>query len=138
MPFVTGQSVETTPVFSTEGRWIAYQSDITGRSEIHVQPFPATGAHWQVSFEGGSRPIWSRTGRQLFFREGDRMMAVDVAPGATFAVGPPRRVFEGRYAASYDVANDGRFLMIRSPGRPAQLRLVLNWFEELESRMMSH
>jgi serine/threonine-protein kinase len=139
VPIIATPDNELFPTFSPDGRWIAYQSDATGRFEIHVRPFAGASSPaqvWQVSLEGGTRPIWARTGRQLFFRSGTRLMAVDVADGPSFSAGRPRQVFDGRFADSYDVAADGRFLMIRNPSRtgPDELRFVLNWFENLKAR----
>lgn len=105
-PFLATQFTEAFPAFSRDGRWIAYQSTESGRYEIYVQPFPGPGGKWQVSTEGGLRPKWSRNGRELFFRSGNRMMAAPVAPGPTFTAGTPRVLFEGQYAPPYDVTPD--------------------------------
>jgi serine/threonine-protein kinase len=133
IPFLTTNAVELFPAFSPDGRWIAYQSDQTGRPEIYVQPFPATGAFWQVSFDGGLRPVWARKGDELYFRSGNRVMAVTINPGPTFSHGAPRKLFEGSYATSYDVAKDGRFLMIRTPAGSSPLRVALNWLDDIRS-----
>ena len=133
-PFVTTtEFVEAFPAFSPDGGWIAYQSTETGRSEIYVRAFPGPGGKSQVSTEGGARPRWSRDGRQLFFRVGARMVAAAVTPGPTFANEVPRVLFEGQYAPPFDIAPDGRFLMVRDEQPPdrSQLRFVLNWVEEL-------
>jgi serine/threonine-protein kinase len=130
---------EDQPQFSPDGRWIAYRSFESGRSEVYVRPFPGPGGKWQVSTDGGSAPIWNRNGRELFYRSGDRLMAVAVSLGQTFAAGTPLELFRGPYFSisnreSYDVAPDGQhFLMIRreqSPA-PAHLNVVLDWFTEL-------
>jgi serine/threonine-protein kinase len=128
-PFVTTEFVEAFPAFSPDGHWIAYQSDETGRSEIYVRAFPGPGGKSQVSTEGGARPRWSTDGKQLFFRVGPQMFAAPVTPGPTFAAAVPRVLFEGQYPPPYDIAPDGRFLMVRDEqlaDRP-QLRFVLNW-----------
>ncbi|MGH9256885.1 MAG: hypothetical protein ACRD3C_20170, partial [Vicinamibacterales bacterium] len=94
----------------------------------------------QVSTDGGIEPAWSRDGRELFYVSGDRMMAVDIRTTPTLAAGTPRLLFEGRYVrspnnvAAYDVAADGRFLMVQPlhPDPPTnRIQVVLNWFEEL-------
>jgi serine/threonine-protein kinase len=135
-PFIATPFTEMFPVFSPDGRWIAYQSDESGRAEIYVQSFPGPKGKWQVSTEGGLRPKWSPDGRELFFRSGNRMMAAAIAPGTAFAAGPPRVLFTGQFAPPYDVAADGRFLMGRDeqPAAPPHVSLVLNWFEEVRAR----
>jgi hypothetical protein len=92
-----------------------------------------------VSLAGGSRPIWSRDGRELYFRDGLSMMAVDVTVGERFTAGQPQELFAGHYMATsnkwdYDVAPDGRFIMIKTPDedQPREITVVLNWFQELE------
>jgi eukaryotic-like serine/threonine-protein kinase len=129
---------------SPDGRWLAYTSNQSGRFEVYVHAFPEGGARWQISSDGGTEPVWVRNGRDLFFRNGDKMIAVDVTTDPRFRAGKPRLLFEGRYEAyplttNYDVAPDGqRFLMVktREPApAPAQFNVVLNWFEELKNRV---
>ena len=128
--------------FSLDGRYLAFLSDRTGRQEVYVQPFPGPGEPRQVSTDGGTEPVWARNGRELFFKQGEKMMVVDVTLAPTFTASRPRLLFEGRYEVSflvsgmrfYDVSPDGRFLMVKSdtPTTPRQLHLVVNWFEELK------
>ena len=129
--------------FSPDGRWLAYVSDESGRNEIFVQPYPGPGGKWQVSTEGGTEPLWNRNGRELFYRSGNTMMTVETTTEPRFAVGTPRRLFEGEYVAiefpqlaDYDVSADGqRFLMVKEIDRTpstAQINVVLNWFQELQ------
>jgi tRNA A-37 threonylcarbamoyl transferase component Bud32 len=135
---------------SPDGRWMAYQSDETGRTEVFIRPFPAIDAgKWQVSSGGGVTPLWSRNGRELFFVGASRnMMAVAVTSGETLRLGEPRVLFEipetmqlpgGVYYTPWDVAADGRFLMARTSqhGRDddAPLTLVDNWFQELYAKV---
>src|SRR5262249_52196713 len=124
-----------------DGRWIAYATDESGRDEIYVQPFRGSGQRSQISADGGMEPVWARNGLELFYRNGDKMMAVDVQTGTTFRAGSPRVLFQGEYArifwgeADYDVSPDGqRFLMIKTEAQPAsnELHLIVNWFVELE------
>jgi serine/threonine-protein kinase len=124
---------------SPDGRWLAYSSNESSRTEVYVQAFPSPGGKWQISTEGGNEPQWSRDGRELFYRAADKMMAVTIETQPTFRASAPKVLFEGRYArigwpqANYDVAADGRFLMIRGEEQalPTTLRAVLNWSEEL-------
>ena len=135
-------ATEQHPRLSPDGRWLAYTSDESGRVEVFVQPFPEPGGRTLISTSGGVEPVWSRDGRELFYLNGDAMMAVEVKMSTTFTAGAPRMLFEGRYVlspngvASYDVTSDGRrFLRVQPmhPDPPAnQIQVVLNWFEELK------
>jgi Tol biopolymer transport system component len=132
---------------SPDGRWIAYQSDESGRYEVYVRPYPdLSSGRWQVSAIGGTRPLWSRDGRELFFLDAARRMmvvAVDTAPTAAF--GAPRALFETAQFGlegqqrNFDLSPDGtRFLMVRNlpppAGAPAVV-LIQNWFAELRARV---
>jgi Tol biopolymer transport system component len=135
--FIRSQFTKDAPQFSPDGKWVAYQADDSGRSEVYVVPYPGPGGKSQVSTDGGASPQWSRDGRELFYRTGDRMMAVDVRLGAAFQAGTPRMLFE-RNANAYDPAPDGkRFLLITqdTPGQSSEIRVVLNWVEELKRRV---
>jgi serine/threonine-protein kinase len=145
-PFLRTAFSEHAPAFSPDGRWIAYVSNESRRDEVYVQPHPASGRKWQVSVEGGREPVWARSGRDLFFRSGDRMMAVAVQTHPEFTAGQPVALFAGRYARSdpfsvpgYDVALDGqRFLMVKESEQGTvhtHVNVVLNWFEELRQRV---
>jgi len=145
-PFLRTPFNESVPRFSPDGRWLAYISNESGRFEIYVQPYPGPGGKWQISTEGGTEPAWNPNGRELFYRSGDRMMAVDIATQPGFAAGKPRMLFEGPYEPApitnpnYDVSPDGqRFLMLKpvegEQAVPTQINVVLNWFEELKRRV---
>jgi serine/threonine-protein kinase len=128
--------------FSPDGRWITYGSDESGRPEIYVQPYPP-GGKWLISTEGGTEPMWSRNGQELFYRSSTKMMAVDVTLTPAFSAGKPRQLFDGQFFSSvfpltgrsYDVTADGRrFLMVKETEQatsPVKLNIVVNWFEEL-------
>ena len=133
-------------MFSPDGRWLAYVSDESGRYEVYVQPYPGPGGKWQISTGGGKEPLWARDGRELFYRNGEQMMAVEITTEPTFSAGTPRLLFEGTYLsgtvflAYYDVSPDGqRFLMVQASEQqasdPTQINVVLNWFEELKQRV---
>jgi Tol biopolymer transport system component len=145
-PLLNTRFGELNPSLSPDGRWIAYDSNESGQSEIYVRPFPEVdGGRWQVSTGGGVQPVWARSGRELFYRDGNAIVAVPVQAGPSFAAGNPKTLFEGRYVLgggghrSYDVASDGqRFLMIKAApaagsedAQPARFIIVENWFEEL-------
>jgi hypothetical protein len=141
---VRGPFAEQSPQLSPDGRWLAYTSDESGRFEVFVQPFPDPGARIQISTEGGEEPRWSRNGRELFYLRDERMMAVEISTTGALKAGAPRTLFEGRYVrspnavAGYDVAADGRFLMVQPlhPDPPTnQIHVVLNWTEELKRRL---
>jgi eukaryotic-like serine/threonine-protein kinase len=143
-PFVQTPFSERDPRLSSDGRWIAYTSDESGRDEVYVQTFPGPGGKWQVSTEGGYGAVWARNERELFYRNGNKMMAVAVSTSGGFSAAPPRLLFEDEYAQSsrretnYDVSTDGqRFLMVKSEGKkpPTELHLIVNWFEELKRRV---
>ena len=126
------------PTLSPDGKWIAYVSDESGRPEIYVRPFPGPGGKWQVSKDGGNEPQWSHTGREIFFRSGQMMMAAEVRTAPTFAPGAIRSLFQtksfaGINYATYDVTRDGNnFIMTQPLAQNDQTVVVLlNWFENL-------
>jgi hypothetical protein len=146
-PFLRTPFTEGAANFSPDGRWLAYISDESGRPETYVQPYPGPGGKWQISTTGGTEPVWSRNGRELFYRSGNKMMAVETTMQSGFSAGKPRVLFEGQYLTSvfpqpgvaYDVSADGqRFLMVKETERAqstAQINVVLNWLEELKRRV---
>ena len=124
------------PAAGGNPREIAYRSDESGRNEVYVQRFPELGGRVQISTSGGTSPLWSPDGAELFYREGQAMLRVAVdGSGAAFRAGPPERLFEGRYlddlTRNYDVAPDGRFLMIKQAGTLRQIHVVVDWLEDL-------
>ena len=141
-PFVLTAFDEWSPSFSPDGEWLAYVSNESGRNEVYVQPFPGPGAKWPISTDGGTEPVWSPDGRELFYRRGDQLVAVGVQTKPDFVAATPRLLFEGAYevvegARNYDVAPDGkRFVMVRtdSTDAPQSFYVVSNWFNELKAR----
>jgi serine/threonine-protein kinase len=142
-PFLRTQFNEASPQFSPDGHWLAYVSNESGRNEVYVQPYPGPGGKWQISTEGGSEPLWNRNGRELFYRNGEQMMAVEISTQPGIVAGKPRQLFKGGYVFSpfgvpnYDVSQDGRrFLMVKpveqQQAAPTQINVVLNWTEELK------
>jgi Tol biopolymer transport system component len=138
--FLDSRSQKMDPAFSPDGHWVAYRSDETGNREIYVAPYPGPGGKFLISTEGGILPHWSDDGKELFYRSGNKIMAVDVQTSPEFRAGTPKILFEGTFGNSYDVTSDGkRFLMIKPPAiaqRSAdQVTVVLNWFDELRRRV---
>ncbi len=131
------------PALSPDGRWLAYTSDETGRSEVYVRPFPKVrDGRWPVSANGGSEPKWSHSGRELFYRAADGgFIATELKPGPTFASATQERLFDASEFQSsskhhaYAVApGDDRFLFFRQQSGSASLVMVEHWFEELKAR----
>ena len=134
---------------SPDGRFIAYQSNASGKMEVYVRSFPQVDrGRRQVSIGGGTRPVWARSGRELFYLDGSNALTSVLvsASGSTFTAGSPGRIFETPYAEPnpsrhYDVSLNGqRFLMLKDgPGESkassGSLIVVLNWFEELKARV---
>jgi serine/threonine-protein kinase len=145
---------EGSPKFSPDGKWLAYSSNESGAPEVYAMAYPRPGPTIQVSTRGGTDPLWRRDGRELYFRSGDRMMAVTF-DGGSRTVSRPRVLWTGDYlagagsscgmtgptAANYDVTPDGeRFLMIEDTAPAAEcalLRIVLNWSPTLSDRTMT-
>jgi hypothetical protein len=136
--------------FSPDGRWLANSTNETRRHEVLVRPFPNVDS-WrrQISSDGGAWPRWARSGRELFYVKtpvvsattgGEALMAIPIQAGATFTFGTPRRLFSASaYSSFFDVAADGRFLMIKLAGAGAAARpsivVVSHWFDEVRERM---
>jgi Tol biopolymer transport system component len=139
IPVLNSAFNETHAQFSPDGRWIAYSSDETGRSEVYVQSFPPTGGKWQISTSGGDQAQWRRDGRELFYITPDRkLVAVPISPGNTFDPGLAVTLFQTRVPAmtltddrnNYVPSADGkRFLMnyLEHSAESQPVTLVLNW-----------
>jgi serine/threonine-protein kinase len=140
VPFLVTPADENAAQFSPNGRLVAYQSNESGQDEVYVRSFPESLAQWKISTDGGTAPVWSRDGTELFYRQGEDLMAVSVETDADFSVGRPELVVSGNYVAdasghpSYDVMPDGQsFVMIQRNSEAAltEIHVVLNWFQEL-------
>ena len=149
-PLLVSPRSERNPEVSPDGRWLAYESDESGRFEIYVRPFPSVDAgRWQISNTGGTRPAWARNGRELFYVSADaQMMAVSVSrdSGNAFTYGRPTALFStsalytGLSGRTYDVAADGRFLLVKQPpgaGATENQAIVVveNWIDEVRQRL---
>ena len=142
-------STERNAEISPDGHWIAYESLEAGQFDVYVRPFPdVTGGKWPVSTNGGSQPLWARSGKELFFidRSG-ALTGVRVEGQSSFTIGTPAKILDSSYVWSvptyagrmYDISPDGqRFLMLKQsslPDRtsaPRSITVVQNWFEELK------
>ncbi|HET9384742.1 MAG TPA: protein kinase [Gemmatimonadales bacterium] len=145
-PLVQSPFNERNGEVSPDGRWLAYEANDSGPYNIYVRPFPeASSGYWQVTTEGGTRPLWARNSHELFYLSlTGALMRVGVVPGPTWAATAPIKLFEGRYGAAasqsgrtYDISPDGkRFLMIKPvvdpTAAPAGLVVVQNWLEDLK------
>jgi hypothetical protein len=141
-PVVNTSAYEGGPQFSPDGRLIAYASDESGQMQVYVRPFPGLDRRWQVSTQGGTQPLWNKNGNEIFYRNGNKMMAVNISSSGDLTLSQPRQLFEQRYAfqnisvANYDVSSDGqRFVMVKDEAGSGPLNVVLNWFEELKARV---
>jgi Tol biopolymer transport system component len=149
-PFADIKAAAGSPKFSPDGRWLAYCSNESKKPQVYVQAFPGPGPKIQVSSDGGTDPVWKRTGGELYFRNGDKMMAVAVSTTPTFTAGHPQTLWEGHYShgmstscgppgatsSNYDASADGRrFLMIKDEAPDTavskQIVVVLGWANEL-------
>jgi serine/threonine protein kinase len=140
-PILDTNEREYDPSFSPDGRWLAYVLEKSGQPEIYLWEYPA-GEKLPVSTPGAINPVWSRDGQELYYISDNSMMAVKFNPELDFPIGKPERLFSlpdeiesrGRgLVRSYDVSNDGQFLMLKRSDRPeGQLIYVQNWFEELK------
>jgi len=151
--FLTSSANDSYPAFSPDGRWIAYASTEAGATEVFVRAFPqpasASGGRWQISTNGGTAPVWSRSGHDLFFQSGDQIMAASYAvTGDTFLPGKPRvwapkLVAPGRpNSYAWDLAPDGKRVVLLTPvdssdsGKQEHVVVLLqNFFDELRRRV---
>jgi eukaryotic-like serine/threonine-protein kinase len=150
VPVANTKFMEGSPKFSPDGKWLAYCSNESGTPQVYVQPFPGPGPKIQVSTDGGTDPVWRRIGGELYYRDGDKMMVVDVRTQPTFTAGRPRTLWAGQYSHgmssscgqpgvtsfAYDVTPDGqRFLMVKDSHQEVasnKIHVVLNWTTELK------
>ena len=136
-PVVSSPADETEARLSPDGKWLAYASNITGTNEVYVRPYPEPGSGVQVSARGGTEPMWSRDGKELFYRSGSRIMSVIRRPlSGTGAFDAPHLLFTGAFDFSqthnWSLSRDGSFVMIKAdPTTGRQLPVVFNWFDEL-------
>ena len=147
-PILQTAAYDGSAKLSPDGRWLAYSSNDSGRMEVYLRPFPAPDQRWQVSTQGGTQPVWNPNGREIFYREGDKMMAVEVkvSTDAPPVLSEPKLLFERPYSygagitiPNYDVSADGqRFLMVKEDAGVGHLNVILNWTQELERLAPTH
>jgi eukaryotic-like serine/threonine-protein kinase len=135
-PLIETEFEEGQAHFSPDGRWFAYASNESGRSEVYVQSFPQTGGKWLISSAGGSQPLWRRDGKELFYVSPDKtLMAVDINAGPTFETSTPKPLFATQVSAynapsRYVVTADGQRFLINAPAEEISqtpITVVMNW-----------
>jgi dipeptidyl aminopeptidase/acylaminoacyl peptidase len=147
-PLLVTKANERLPMYSPDGRWLAYVSDESGRSEVYARRYPAFDQPVQVTRDGGDAPTWSADGRELFFVRSQGLYAVGFADGhpgeARQLIGLRQRghrnglIGPSTFGRSYDVARDGRFLMTQLDANipnATEYQVVLNWSVELRRRL---
>jgi serine/threonine-protein kinase len=132
------------PSLSPDGKWMAYQSNESGRYEIYVRPYPGPGGRWQVSLEGGTEPKWSPTGKDIFYRDGDKFVAAAVRTVPAFEVTGRTVLFSGTFQANpiglpvtnYDVTKDGQTFVMLQQAQSTELSVyvTLNWFDQFRAK----
>ena len=139
-PLLYTKYQEFNPTFSPDGTWLAYASDESGQNEVYLMQYPDKGVKLPVSSGGGRGPIWSRDGQELYYLNGNTMMAVQIGAEPNSPVGIPEQLFEleghsgaGHRGRTYDISRDGRFLMHKRRNEDIEIELICvqNWFEEL-------
>jgi serine/threonine protein kinase/Tol biopolymer transport system component len=130
VPYLNTQSDEREPVFSPDGRWMAYRSNESGRDEIYTQSYPNPGRKRLLSSSGGTHPVWRKDGAELFYRNGDKMMAVGIQSRPDFTADKARMLFQGDFEDEYDVTPDGqKFIMVKRPPQSprTQINVILGF-----------
>lgn len=142
VPFETTEHFQRKAAWSPCGKWIAYESEETGRSDIFVKPYPGPGSKVAVSSDGGREPLWSPDGSELYYRNNKKVIAAKIEREPEFKVVDTQILFDDEYYScakcrTYDIGPDGRFLMLYDlidSGRP-QIHVIVNWQKELERQL---
>ena len=151
-PFVNSPALEINPAFSPDGRWIAYQSNESGRLDVYVRPYPGPGGKWQISPAGGMSPKWSRSSKEIFYFSPEHriMVASYTASGDSFQASTPTVRSETvlpsppGLSANYALHPDGkRFAVLRGPGSELQpqanrITFIFNFFDDLRRKAPTH
>lgn len=142
-PILMTKAYEGGARLAPDGQWLTYTSnDERGQFQVYLRPFPGPDRRWPVSTQGGTQAIWNPNGKEIFYRDGNKMMVVEVSTTPEIKLSAPRVLFERPYAfgsgltvANYDVTRDGqRFIMVKDESTARRLSVVLNWPEELRRR----
>ena len=145
LPLLTTPFDEREPMLSPDGKWLAYVSNRYGRDEVYVRPFP-DGDDQQMSSAGGAQPRWRQDGGEIYYVEGDTLMAVRVATEPSLSIGPPVQLFSDSGLVQllpggrqYDVTADGQRFIVAVPyveagESPPAIRVVQNWYEQFRGR----
>jgi Tol biopolymer transport system component len=132
-------AIEFDGSLSPDGQWLTYTSDESGRAEVYLQAYPGPGGRWQLSERGGY-PLWSRDGSELYYLDGRTLLAVPIQRTPRFTPGAPQVLFEQVFRVetetnrNYDVAPDGRFLVVRDTAEESMaqhINVVFGWGKEL-------
>jgi serine/threonine-protein kinase len=145
-PWIATPFDDFSPRFSPDGKWMAYVSDESGNYEVFVRPFPGPGSRVQISSAGGTEPVWSRDGRRIYYRNGQKVIEADITPRAVLSLGASRPAFSltslppattsVRSSTSYDVSLDGQRIVFAQPaGGEAKLVVIENWFTEVRRKL---
>ena len=130
---------DTNLTFSPDGRWVVYQSDESGRPEIYARPASGEDRKWQISVDGGTFPVWSPAGDEIFFLRGPQVVAATVSEkNGELAVGQPKTLFANHRVIAFAVARDGKRLLVAedpNPGSQPRLDVVVNWGAEVQRKM---
>ncbi len=141
VPFLVTGFDERTPRLSPDGRWLAYASNQSGQYNVYVRRFPEGDLETPISSGIGDEPVWSRDGSELYYRQGNRTVAVPIESGETLTVGTPQVLFEGLYSRTpccgtpYDVSPDGQYFLMLPEYSPRQINVVRHWSEEVAERV---
>jgi Tol biopolymer transport system component len=138
-PILNTAAYEGGARLSPDGRWLSYVSNDSGQNEVYLRPYGGEDRRWQVSTDGGTQAVWNPNGKEIFYRNGNKMMAVEVATSPAVSLSPPRQLFEQRYAfgagitlPNYDISRDGqRFVMVKDESNAGRLNVIVNWPSEL-------
>jgi Tol biopolymer transport system component len=141
-PLLVTNAYEAAAQISPDGKWFAYVSNESGRTNVYLKPFRGPDQKWTVSSQGGTHPVWSVDGRRIYYRSGDQMIGVDVTTAPDVRLGDPHVLFEKRYSfgqsitlANESISHDGKdLLMVEQLPDSRYLNLILNWTASASGR----